>query len=130
MAAPKLSSVFLVRTEHLNHQGHLFGGDMMAEIDTVAYCLIRSCYGEVQFVTRAAEFGFEKPAKLGNLVHFCATRIATGRTSVTVGVEGRVSGSVICSAKMVFVHIDADDQAAVLPEEQDDPLSHSCPPSA
>jgi len=30
-----MRSVFMVRGEHLTHQGHLFGGDLMAEIDTL-----------------------------------------------------------------------------------------------
>ena len=113
----ELSSVFLVRSEHLNHQGHLFGGDMMAEIDTVAYCLMRRSYGDVQFVTRAADFSFEKPAHLGDLVTFCARRTRIGRTSVTVQIRGCVEGCVICSASMVFVHVTPDGAAPLPPEK-------------
>jgi len=91
-----LQSVFLVRAEHLNHQGHLFGGDLMAEIDTVAFCLLREAFGDQAFVTRAAEISFERPATLGDTITFEAGIGATGRTSVQVEVTGRVRGQRIC----------------------------------
>ena len=86
-----LSSVFLVRSEHLNHEGHLFGGDLMAEIDTTAYCLLRRIYGDKAFVTRAAEIQFEKPADLGDAITFRASMLKVGTTSVQVRVVGLVS---------------------------------------
>lgn len=104
----KLQSVFLVRSEHLNHQGHLFGGDLMAEIDTVAYCLLRQVFGELSFVTRAAEIGFERPAQLGDIIVFEAMLAATGRTSVRVEVAGLVRGQRICLARMVYVNVGSD----------------------
>lgn len=116
--AAKLQSVFLVRSEHLNHQGHLFGGDLMAEIDTVAFCLLRQVFGEQAFVTRAAEIGFEQPAQLGDTIVFDATLASTGRTSVRVDVAGLVRGQRICLARMVYVNVGTDGKKKPVPPIQ------------
>ncbi len=102
-----MTSMFLVRSEHMTHQGHLFGGDLMAEIDTIGYCLIRERYGDKSLVTRAAEISFERPARLGDVVAFHAEIERVGTTSVTVAVTGLVGGVRICSANLVYVNIDA-----------------------
>ena len=111
-----LQSVFLVRSEHLNHQGHLFGGDLMAEIDTVAFCLLRQEFGDAAFVTRAAEISFEKPAMLGEAITFEAALGEIGRTSVRVEVVGRVRGRRICGARMVYVNLNADSKKSAVPK--------------
>ena len=117
----RLQSVFLVRSEHLNHQGHLFGGDLMAEIDTVAYCLLRQAFGEQAFVTRAAEISFEQPARLGDAITFAAALASIGRTSVRVEVIGRVRGQRICGAHMVYVNVGTDGKKAPVPRRQAKP---------
>lgn len=106
-AAP-VGSVFLVRSEHLNHAGHLFGGDLMAEIDTVGFCLIRRLFPERMFVTRAAEIEFEAPARLGDVIEFSAVLGRVGCTSVQVQVRGTAAGRALCQARMTYVRIDAD----------------------
>ena len=113
--AERLQSVFLVRSEHLNHQGHLFGGDLMAEIDTVAFCLVRQVFGGQTFVTRAAEIGFERPAQLGDTIVFEAALASTGRTSVRVDVTGLVLGQRICLARMVYVNVGPDGRKQPVP---------------
>lgn len=110
----KVTSVFLVRSEHLNHQGHLFGGDLMAEIDTVAYCLLRQEYGDKALVTRAAEVEFEKPARLGDAMRFEASIGRVGTTSVQVEVTGTVGRKRICKARMVYVNLGPDGKKAPL----------------
>ena len=102
---PRLQSVFLVRSEHLNHQGHLFGGALMAEIDTVGYCLLRREFGAKSFVTRAAEISFERPAMLGDAITFEAELGRVGTTSVSIVVRGYVQAIVICTATMIYVNV-------------------------
>lgn len=113
-----LQSVFLVRSEHLNHQGHLFGGDLMAEIDTVAYCLLREVFGEMTFVTRAAEINFEKPARLGDAITFKATLDSIGKTSISVLVTGCVGKTCVCGAKMIYVNLDARGRKTPVPRKK------------
>jgi len=110
----RATSMFLVRSEHLNHEGHLFGGDLMAEIDNIAYCLLRQEYGDKSFVTRAAEIAFERPANLGEVIAFEAQIVRVGHTSVQVRVEGRVRGKRMSTAKMVYVNVGPDGRKAPL----------------
>lgn len=101
-----MHSVFLVRAEHLNHQGHLFGGDLMAEIDTVAYCLLRERFPGRAFVTRAAAIEFVAPAHIGDIIGFAADVERVGVTSVAVRVVGAVGARTVCRAQMTYVSID------------------------
>lgn len=107
-----MKSVFLVRSEHLNHEGHLFGGDLMAEIDTVAFCLLRQEYGDKAFVTRAAEIEFERPARLGDAISLEAKIAHVGNTSVQVEVTCKAEDVRISSAKLVYVNVDPDGKKA------------------
>lgn len=116
MTQPNLTSVFLVRSGHLNHQNNLFGGHLMAEIDTIGYCLIHQQYPRLAFVTRAAEITFDAPARIGDLVEFSATVEKQGTTSLRVAVTGTVEGRPICRAQMTYVHVTADGRKAPLPE--------------
>lgn len=109
-----LTNHFLVRNEHLNADGNLFGGQLMAEIDTVAYCLLREIHPDRVFVTRAARIEFVSPAPLGSVVVFRAVLARVGRSSVTVAVEGAAAGRAIANADMTFVHI-VDGRAAPVP---------------
>ena len=109
-----LQNLFLVRSEHLNHHGNLFGGDMMSQIDTTAYCLVRQVYGKHTFVTRAAQFEFVAAARLGDVICFSARIDRVGTTSVTVSVTGTVGDTEICSATMVYVNLGADGRKAAV----------------
>jgi len=109
-----MNSMFLVRSEHLTHEGNLFGGDLMAEIDTIAYCLLREEYAGKAFVTRAAEVNFERPARLGDVITFEAKVLRVGNTSVQVEVIGSVGGQKICAAEVVFVRIGPDGRKAAI----------------
>ena len=103
----KIAGVFLVRSEHLNHHGHLFGGDLMAEIDTIGYCLLRQVFPDQSFVTRAADISFERPAFPGDAIVFEARLARRGSTSVIIEVTGTVAGAVIGTGRMVYVNIDS-----------------------
>ncbi len=100
-----MKSRFLVRSEHLNHQGHLFGGDLMAEIDNIGFCFVRDRYRDKTFVTRAAEIEFEHPARIGDIITFEATLVHEGTTSVQVQVTGMVDDVRISSARLVYVNV-------------------------
>lgn len=110
----KVTSVFLVRTEHLTHQGNLFGGDLMAEIDIIGYCLLRERYGNKTLVTRAAEISFDRPARLGDVIAFEARIAHVGHTSVQVEVTGTVGGMRISTARLVYVNVGPDGAKAPL----------------
>lgn len=102
-----VESLFVVRSTHLNHEGHLFGGDLMAAMDEVGYCEARAAYPNRRFVTRAADIQFVSPARLGEIIRFVATATKTGTTSLCVTVTGQVDGRVIGSARMIYVNLNA-----------------------
>jgi acyl-CoA hydrolase len=107
-----MKSRFLVRSEHLNHQGHLYGGDLMSEIDNIGYCLVRELHPHKAFVTRAAEIGFSRPARIGDVITFMARRGREGTTSMRIDVDGRVNDVEICRATLIYVHVGPDGRKA------------------
>lgn len=111
-----LKNHFLVRSEHLNHHGNLFGGQIMAEIDTAAYCLLRQAYPDTQFVTRASTFTFDNPARIGEIVLFTAQIRRVGNTSVCVEVVGGIGERVVTRAEVVYVSIDSEGRKTPVPK--------------
>ncbi len=99
-------SMFVVRASHLNHEGHLFGGELMAAMDEIGYCAARAAWPRGRFVTRAAEIQFVSPARLGDMVSFRADVAGTGTTSVRVAVTGCVGERLVGAATMTYVNLD------------------------
>ena len=78
----------VVRQEHLNQYGNLFGGRVLSVIDELAFIACARNYPENNFVTRAVEdAAFIAPAVLGDLLEFNFGIENIGRTSVKVRVE-------------------------------------------
>ena len=122
MTNPKtINNFFLVRSEHLNHHGNLFGGNIMAEMDTVGYCLLRQAYPKASFVTRASRFTFDSPAGIGDIVRFDAYIRAVGTTSVTVEVTGCIGERLVSSAETVYVNIGPEGKKARVPLDAQSP---------
>jgi len=78
----------LIRQEHLNQYGSLFGGHLLSIIDEMAYITcIRSFPGR-NFVTRALQdVEFHTPARLGDILETHATIARVGKTSCQVQVQ-------------------------------------------
>lgn len=78
----------LVRPEHMNQHGSLFGGYMLLWVDEYAYIAALEDYPSGRFVTRGMEAAeFSHPVNCGALLTFDVTRVKTGRSSVTYRVE-------------------------------------------
>jgi len=103
---------FTVFPDHLNWSGTLFGGKLLAEMDSAAAnCARRMLYGtECNGLVTASldRVDFKAPAHLGDIIemHTCITE--TGRTSMTVEVqvikEDKTGNRAeICYARFVFV---------------------------
>ena len=61
----------VVRQEHLNQYGNLFGGRVLSVIDELAFIACARTYPENNFVTRAVEdAAFISPAVLGDVLEF------------------------------------------------------------
>lgn len=78
----------LVRPEHMNQHGSLFGGYMLLWVDEYAYIAALEDHPCGRFVTRGMEAAeFSHPVACGALLTFEVTRVRAGRSSVTYLVE-------------------------------------------
>ena len=78
----------LVRPEHLNHNGKLFGGYMLLWVDEYAYIAAIKEYPGAHFVTRAMDtVSFARGVGLGAVLTFDVKATKIGCTSVTYSVE-------------------------------------------
>jgi len=78
----------VVRQEHLNQYGSLFGGRVLSVIDELAFVACSRAYPGRNFLTRAVHNAeFTAPAKLGDALEFNCVIESIGRTSVRVRVE-------------------------------------------
>ena len=79
-------STLLVRPEHLNHHGYLFGGRLLEWLDEQAYIAAMSLLRPAaNLVTVAIDrVVFRHSAKQGSMLRFRSLPVHTGRTSLTV----------------------------------------------
>ena len=93
----------LVRQEHMNQHGNLFGGYMLLWVDEFAYLAAIEDYPCVNFVTRAMEAAsFTQGVKLGAVLTFTVTRKKIGTTSVTYDVNVTVRDVSSCESYQAF----------------------------
>jgi acyl-CoA hydrolase len=116
----------IVRPEHLNHYGYLFGGNMLKWVDEYAYIAALREFPSCRFVTRAMDSAsFTQSVNNGALLSFKVSRVHLGSTSVRYKVEVRARNLQEQSCHEVFnitvtlVAIDRNGQKQVLP----DPIS-------
>jgi len=73
----------LVRPEHLNHYGYLFGGHLLKWVDEVAYIAASLDYPGCNFVTIGLDrVEFRKSVKQGALLRLEVDKSREGNTSV------------------------------------------------
>ena len=78
----------IVRQEHLNQYGSLFGGRVLSVIDELAFIACQRTWPGRNFVTRLVEdCEFTAPAHLGDMLEFNFGVESVGRSSVWVRVE-------------------------------------------
>ena len=79
-------STLLVRPEHLNHHGYLFGGRLLEWLDEQAYIAAMSLLKpEANLVTVAIDrVAFRHSVRQGSMLRFRSLPVHAGRTSLTV----------------------------------------------
>ena len=110
--------LLVIRPEHLNHRGHLFGGLMMSWADEQVYITATLAYPKANFVTRLfKEFNFHTPAELGNIIEIQSEVVHTGTTSCVVRVAAKnlTLGREVFSTEAVMVNVQ-DGKKAPLPQ--------------
>lgn len=105
-------STLLVRPEHLNHHGFLFGGRLLEWLDEQAYIAAMACVKpEANLVTIGIDrVAFKYPVRQGSMLRFRSLPVHAGRTSVTVFTQVFLLGMTeplhVFSAYVTFVCLD------------------------
>ena len=78
----------LVRTGHLNHQGNLFGGQLLKWVDEFAWLAATREYCASVLVTRSMDNSeFAHAVANGSILRFHMEQVHEGRTSVRYSVD-------------------------------------------
>ena len=110
--------LLVIRPEHLNYRGHLFGGLMMSWADEQVYITATLAYPKANFVTRLfKEFNFHTPAELGNIIEIQSRIVHTGTTSciVRVAAQNLTLGREVFSTEAVMVNVQEGKKAPLRP---------------
>jgi acyl-CoA hydrolase len=103
----------LILPEHLNHDGFLFGGNMLKWIDEFAYITASQEFPGNRFVTIALDnVAFHHPVAGGEIIRFDVQRARLGQSSVQYSV--RVFGTrrhacpeaILFETRITFVAVD------------------------
>lgn len=104
----------LVRTEHLNHNGKLFGGQLLKWVDECAWLAAARDFCGSILVTRAMDKSeFHHSVPNGSILRFHIEQQHVGTTSVLYSVDvfadmpGATVEQLIFSNRVTFVSIDA-----------------------
>ena len=111
----------LVRTEHLNHNGKLFGGQLLKWVDEFAWLAAAKDFKHNVLVTRAMEnVEFRHTVPNGAILRFTIEKVRQGTTSVDYTVDVYSDSrdceaeSYIFSNKITFVAIDENGKKTCL----------------
>ena len=100
----------LIRPEHLNSRGTLFGGELLKWIDEEAAIFAICQLGEKNIVTKAmSEIDFMSSPQNGDIIEIGCQLEEIGNTSITIKVDVRNKDSkipIITIDKIVFVLLD------------------------
>ncbi len=115
----ELISTHSVMMSDIGVNDNLFGGRLMAWIDTAAAVFAKQKIRSFRIVTKkVADLIFIKPAKVNTLLKIYGEVAHIGNTSITVNVEARrvdvvaATEEVMCTTTIVFVNIDEEGQPA------------------
>lgn len=113
----------LVRTEHLNHHGYLFGGAMLKWIDENAWMAATRDYPGCTFVTINMDAcHFKEPVVNGTILRYRMEQVGHGKTSVTYMVNvfadepGAKEEKEVFSTQVTFVRLNEQGKACPLPK--------------
>lgn len=119
-----MNNYTLVRPEHLNHHGYLFGGAMLQWVDEFAWLVASRDFPHCPLVTIAMDRSvFRHPAPAGTILRFHILPRRQGVSSVTYSVEvfadepGAEQETCIFSTTVTFVHVDEAGRKKPLPRQ-------------
>ncbi|MFO7817205.1 MAG: acyl-CoA thioesterase [Thermodesulfobacteriota bacterium] len=117
-----MDNYVLVRPEHLNHYGYLFGGIMLKWVDEFAWLAASKEYRGCRLVTVAMdEIRFREPVVNGSILRFNIERQKKGRSSATYLVDvfsdepGAVQEKWVFATTVTFVRVGESGEKKALP---------------
>ena len=120
----RADSFAIVRPEHLNHHGSLFGGQLLKWVDEFAWLAASREFTHCRLVTIAMDrVVFRHGAPGGAILRFHILPLRLGSTSVTYSVEvfsdepGADAEKSIFSTNVTFVRIDDHGAKCPLPRK-------------
>jgi len=112
----------LVRPEHLNHHGYLFGGVLLKWVDEYAWLVASRDFAGCSLVTVGMDtIVFRKRVENGSILRFSILPMHVGTTSVRYGVDiyadapGATSEEHVFSTMITFVNLGATGEKSPLP---------------
>ncbi|AEI13712.1 thioesterase superfamily protein [Flexistipes sinusarabici DSM 4947] len=111
----------LVRPEHLNHHGYLFGGVLLKWLDEFGWMAATLDFPGSTFVTVGMdEINFKKRIENGSILRFIIKPQRTGKTSVTYIAkvftnQAGAQQDEVFTTKLTFVNIGENGKPAPLP---------------
>ncbi len=128
-----MNAYAIVRTGHLNHNGQLFGGQLLKWVDEYAWLAAARDFPGYKLVTRAMENAeFRVPVPSGSILRFRTMPWKRGTSSITYAVDvyadapGEKAERLVFSLKITFACIDDEGRKRALPA-QDGPLLSEMP---
>lgn len=122
-----MESYTVVRPEHLNHYGHLFGGFLLQWVDEIAWIAASRDNPGCRFVTVGMDrVEFHRGVHQGAVLRFDAAESCRGRTSLTYGVrvyaDDLETGAEepVFTTCITFVRLDEEGRSTPLPVAQSD----------
>jgi len=121
-----MNNYTLVRPEHLNHHGNLFGGAMLKWVDEFAWLAASKEFRGCKLVTVAMnESIFSHQVPLGSILRFDIRFVRQGNTSVTYNVvvysdePGKDREKKVFANSITFVRIDDKGRKVHLPPREE-----------
>ena len=112
----------IVRTAHMNHQGNLFGGQLLVWVDESAAMTVMTEFPGVRFVTRGfSHVEFREPVPNGSILKIVTNRYRIGTTSITYHVEvyaqppDRQDSELVFETEVTFVALDDKGNKIAIP---------------
>jgi acyl-CoA hydrolase len=113
----------IVRKEHLNHYGYLFGGTLLRWVDEFAWIFASLDFPGCSMVTVGMDqVSFKKRVENGSILRFNILPAHRGTSSVSYAVNvyadapGATEEKAVFSTKVTFVRIDAKGRKCPLPD--------------
>lgn len=120
-----MNTYTLVRQEHLNHHGNLFGGQLLLWVDEFSWLTAARDFPGSQLVTRAMnEIAFRNMVACGSILRFHILPIHFGKTSIRYHIDiyadepGAADEKEIFETEITFVNVDNKGNKCLLPKYQ------------